>query len=274
MGRTVKAGGRGQSSQRRTQRSGRSRAPAKAFNPSSEVRIVPSHDSEGSETWDVMIAPSAMQKLATAAGVTEADLNTLRRPLELVMCQLIEISRVRAPSWPNRTKHLRATSSAVRRLEALLRPEWVSTDMGRFESRELKLQMLGSRGVMTIKTRADGKKANEWMRAASIVEGDVTRDVQGVARIRARLSTMIDRLEHARAEGRLRPPDGAADPNKQYVADCALSWWRGLGHADERSKNFIAFASILYGLAGFPMSPSAIRAQLNSAMKRRLRRRE
>jgi hypothetical protein len=98
--------------------------------------------------------------------------------------------------------------------------------------------------------------------------------VQGVARIRARLSTMIDRLEHARAEGRLRPPDGAADPNKQYVADCALCWWRGLGHSDERSKNFIAFAAVLYGLAGFRMSPPAIRAQLNLAVKRRRQQRE
>jgi hypothetical protein len=222
MVRTARSCDRRRSSQRRTQGSGRSRSSAKDFKPSSEVRIVPSRASDGSETWDVVIAPSALQKLAATAGVIEADLGWLRRPLEFAMCELIEINRVRAPSWPNRIKHLRATSSAVRRLEALLRPEWISTDMGRFESRELKLQMLGSRGVVTLKTRADGKKAREWMRAASIVEGDVTRDVQAVTRIRARLSTMIDQLEHARAEGRLRPPDGAADPNKQYVADCAL----------------------------------------------------
>src|SRR5262245_6379247 len=123
-----------------------------------------------------------MQKLAKVAGVNEIDLSWLREPLELMMFELQcqKSSPDLAPSWPNRIKHLRATLSAARKLEALLRPEWVSVEMGRFESRELKLKMLGSRGGVYIKTSADGKRAREWMRAASVVEGDAKRDVGGV----------------------------------------------------------------------------------------------
>jgi hypothetical protein len=212
-----------------------------------------------------------MQKLAERAGVTESELTWLREPLEIMMfnLQLDKISRTRTPSWPIRIKHLRATLPVVSGLEALLRPEWLSVEMRRFESRELKLQMLGTRGGVNIKTRTDGRKAREWMRAASLVEGEVTRDVQAVTRIRSRLSTMLAQFERARAEGRLAPPDGASNPIKQHIADCALSWWTCLGHGSERTDKFVAFAEVLYRLAGFEMRPSAIREQLNTAVKRR-----
>ena len=247
------------------------RSSAKQFNPSREVRIEPRCAADGSATWHVAIAPSAMRKLAKAAGVNEVDLSWLREPLEFMMFELQchKSSRDRAPSWPNRIKHLRATSCAVRKLEALLRPEWISMEMGRFETRKLQLKMLGSRGGVHIETRADGKRARDWMRAASVVEGDVKRDVEGVRRIRSRLPIMIDRFEHARAEGRLAPADGARNPIKQYIGDNALRWWMRLGHGPERTDQFIAFAETVYRLAGFALRPAAIREQLKSAVKRR-----
>jgi hypothetical protein len=219
----------------------------------------------------VVIARSAMQKFAKAAGVTESEVGWLREPLELMMfnLQCAKSIRARAPSWPNRIEQLRATSSAACALEALLRREWVSVEMKLFESRELKLQMLGSRGGVNVNTRADGKKAKKWMRAASIVEGDVTRDVQAVTRIRSRLSTMIDQFEHAQAEGLLAPPDGAANPIKQHIANCALCWWTRMGRGQKRTKEFKAFADALYQLAGFTMSSPAIHVQLTAAVKRR-----
>jgi len=108
MARTGKSSGRGRSGQRQAQQSRRSRSPAKEFSPSPGVRVVPKRASDGSETWDVVIAPSAMQKLATAAGVIEAQLEWLRGPLELAMYSLLclQAIRARAPSWPNRIEHL------------------------------------------------------------------------------------------------------------------------------------------------------------------------
>jgi hypothetical protein len=160
MARTVKGLGRARSRQGRRIRSARNQSPTKEFNPSHEVRIVPKRDSDGRETWEVVIARSAMQKLAAAAGVIEADLGWLGRALEFAMSQLQDrkSNRARAPSSPNLMRHLRATSTAVR---------------------------------------------------------------------------------------------------------------MHLGHGAERTDKFIAFAEILYLLAGFAMRPPALRAQLTMAVKRR-----
>src|SRR5262245_9387907 len=64
------------------------RSSAKQFNPSREVRIEPRRAADGSATRHVAIAPSAMQKLAKAAGVNEVDLSWLHEPLEFMMFEL------------------------------------------------------------------------------------------------------------------------------------------------------------------------------------------
>ena len=73
MPRTVSPG-RVRSRLERKKRSVRKGSPAKEFNPSREVRLVPERGPDG-ETWiSFVIAPSAIQKLAKAAGVTETDM--------------------------------------------------------------------------------------------------------------------------------------------------------------------------------------------------------
>jgi len=114
------------------------RSSAKQLNPSREVRIEPRRAADGSATWHVAIAPSAMQNLAKAAGVNEVDLSWLREPLEFMMFEL----------------------------------------------------------------------------------------------------------------------------------QCQ-KWWMCLGHGPERTDQFIAFAEVVYRLAGFALRPAAIREQLKSAVKRR-----
>ena len=41
----------------------RNGSPNKVVNPSREVKIVPARAWDGSETWDVVIAPRAIEKL-------------------------------------------------------------------------------------------------------------------------------------------------------------------------------------------------------------------
>ena len=238
-----------------------SRSQAKGFNPSPEVRIVPKRASDGGETWEVVIARSAMQKLAKYAGVTEADLNSLCEPLKFMMFCL-QHEKSDWATLPKRIEHLRKASSATCELDELLRPEWVAFEMYLFEDRELRQQMFGTRGVVDLR-RADRQKAKEWMRASSELQKQVTQDVEAVRRIGARLSTMRDQIVRRPA-----PPSAATNPAKQYIATFALGWWTALGHGPSRTKNFIAFADCLYRLAGFKMRVPAIREQLVSAVKR------
>lgn len=250
------------------------RSAAKEFNPSYEVQIVPKRGRDGGETWDVVISDSAIQKLAKIAGMPEADLSWSREYLEFMMFELQCQMSNRAPAWRNRIEHLRATRSAARKLEVLLRPKWVEADIRHFEDRELKYQIFGTRDLVHVKTKADAQKARKWMRTTSHLEA-VVRDVEAATRMRMLLSSMIDQLERASEEGRLRPPPaGASNPTKQYISDCALGWWMHLGHGEMRSKNFIAFADVIYRLAGFAMSTPAIGAQLTAAVKRRIARSE
>jgi len=72
----------------------------------------------------------------------------------------------------------------------------------------------------------------------------------------------------ARGRDRLPSRPAASNPVKQDIADCALAFWTRLGHGEERTDPFIAFADVRYQLTGFAMSPDAIRAQLTSAVKR------
>ena len=249
----------------------RSRSPAKVVNPSREVEIVPARGSDGGETWDVVIASKVIQKLAKAAGVSEAELSWLNQAVKDMMFDLLAAESEWAPTWTKRIEHLRAILSAAGKLETLLGPKWVAADMRHFESKELKREIFGTQGFANLKTKADGQKFKKWSRTGSQLLEAVMRDVEAVTRIRARLSAMINQLGDgtlARGRDRLPPPAAASNPVKQDIADCALTLWTRLGHSEERTDPFIAFADVLYQLAGFAMSPDAIRAQLTSAVKR------
>jgi hypothetical protein len=80
----------------------RSRSPAKVVNPSREVEIVPTRGSDGGETWDVVIASKAIQKLAKAAGVSEAELSWLNQAVKDMMFDLLEAEIRWAPTWTKR----------------------------------------------------------------------------------------------------------------------------------------------------------------------------
>ena len=206
----------------------RNRSPAKVVNLSREVKIVPARGSDGSETWEYVIARSAMQKLAKAAGVSETELSWLYEPLKWMLYQLDDDKSNWAPKWTKRIEHLRATLSAAHRLEALLQPPWVAAAMRRFEDLELKQQIFGTRGLVDLKTKADYQKFKEWSQTGSQLLEGVMRDVEAVARMHVRLSTMISQFEDGtlpRWRYRAPPPPGASNPAKQYIADCALRWW-------------------------------------------------
>jgi hypothetical protein len=269
MARTVKSSGGVPSRQGGRKRSVRNRrSPNKEFNPSGAVQIVPARGSDGSETWEYVIARSAMQKLAKAAGVSETELRRLYEPLKWMLYQLYDDKSNWAPTWTKRIKHLQATLSAARRLKVLLQPQWVAAAMRRFEDLELKQQIFGTRGLVDLKTKADYQKSKDWSRTGSQLLEGVMRDVEAVTRMHARLSTMISQFEDGtlpRWRYRAPPPPRASNPAKQYIADCALHWWP---HGEKRTDSFKAFADVLYRLAGFKMSAGAIGAQLTSAVRR------
>jgi hypothetical protein len=226
--------------------------------------------SDGGETWDVVIADSAVQRLAKFAGASEGKVSWLKESLAFMMFELLDSQREksnRAPSWSKRIEHYRTMISLARRLEMLLAPEWVAAEMRNYEAREVRQEIFGTRGLFK---SDDAQKIRAWSETgAERLEG-VMRDVEGVTRLRARLSTMIKQSEDGTlAQGRPRvpPPPSALNPAKQYIANYALAWWNSLGHGEERTKGFIAFAGALYQLAGLPMR-TGIAAQLTSAVKR------
>ena len=136
----------------------RSRSSAKVVNPSREVKIVPARGSDGGETWDVLIVPRAIQRLAKAAGVSEEKLSWLNQAAKSMMSDLLSQEFAWAPTWTKRSEYLRAMLAAADKLEILLRPKWVAADMRHFESRELKREIFGTRGRYDLKTKADGQK--------------------------------------------------------------------------------------------------------------------
>jgi hypothetical protein len=249
----------------RKRRSARKPSLAKEFTPSREVTITPKRATDGGETWDVVVASCAIEKLADAAGVAQSDLGWLNDALKFMIFQLQCAKCDRAPTWPNQKKHLRTTLKAARKLEVLLRPQWLAAKMRLFEDLELRQQTFGIRGVIDLKTRADLQKFKEMdRRACHLLEG-VMRDVEAVTRLRLRLSYMIDQF----GPGPALPV--ASNLMKQFIADSALHWWTSLvlGEPQPQSKKLTAFADVLFRLAGFQMRSSAIAAQLTSAVKRR-----
>ena len=141
--------------------------------------------------------------------------------------------------------------------------------MRQFEGRELRQQIFGSRGIFE---SVDPQKIKQWSETGSQLLEGVMRDVEAARRMRERLSTMINQFEDgtlARGRRPVRPPPGANNPAKQCIADRALTWWERLGRGQERTKEFKAFAGVLYQLAGFTMSSPAIHEQLTAAVKRR-----
>ena len=78
--------------------------------------------------------------------------------LRLMIFQLQCAKSDQAPTWPNQKKHLQRTLKATRKLEVLLRPQWLAAKMRLFEDLELRQQTFGIRGVINLKTRADFQK--------------------------------------------------------------------------------------------------------------------
>ena len=238
-------------------------AGSKTFTPSKDVTIESKPTPDGGEIWDAVISNRAMLRLAKAAGVSE--LEWLREPLAFLVLQLHWQTLDWVPLTPAQLEELLKVQSASRTLQALLSPKWITTKMKKFEARNLGQRLFGTRGVIDLGNNADVQKTKEYWRTWAELKKEILSDKEAVTRVLSRVSAMLNETQRQD-----RPAvGGALNLQKRYIADCALTWWTHLGHDDERSKDFIAFADQLYRLAGQKMKPGAIGAQLGFAIRRR-----